>query len=221
MEHRLPRSRVESQKYGENWNFWRLCRLFTVVVIRVASSLSHNQPPAGGTPNSKATGLHSRPVPGGVGAVASSGWRLRAAACAGANPHHAAAWPALRPAARMQSSAHASELVTRSAVCAARPHPKFRPTASAEPQVAADAPHQPARWRTPTVTVPRISGSEPCPNQIGGVMPSVATSDTRGGLQWQLADWAATDLAGRSKDVNEHHNHPGTCCTIKAVLVFF
>ena len=29
---------------------------------------------------------------------------------------------------------------------------------------------------------PKISGSEPWPNQIGGVMPSVATKETLGGL---------------------------------------
>ena len=36
--------------------------------------------------------------------------------------------------------------------------------------------HRLARWRTPTVTVPRISESEPWPNQIGGVPRSVAKS---------------------------------------------
>ena len=44
-------------------------------------------------------------------------------ACGAADLHHAAAWPALTPAARMESSVQlVLGLVTRSAVSAARPH---------------------------------------------------------------------------------------------------
>ena len=75
--------------------------------------------------------------------VTRTGLRLARSAAVAGNAAATGTWPAWENEFINPSRIG---LVTGQAVDAALAHPKFTASASAEPQVAADARHQPARW---------------------------------------------------------------------------